>query len=99
MNFDEQIARIAAKLAKAGLTLGPRLDISEVEAFEDWHHVRLPEAYRQFLTRVGNRGAGPYGLEGLARWDLHMGSDTDCFSAPCVLEPEMNEPDIYATFL
>ena len=99
MNFDEQIARIAAKLARAKLTLGPRLDISEVEAFEHRHHVRLPEAYRQFLTRIGNRGAGPYGLEGLERWNLHMVDDVDCFSAPCILEPEMHDPEIYAEFL
>jgi len=35
----------------------PERDISH---FESSHHIRLPNDYRQFLTEVGNGGAGPF---------------------------------------
>ena len=47
--------------------LGPLLAESEAQAFERGEGVSLPEAYRAFLTRLGNGGAGPsYGLIPLA---------------------------------
>jgi hypothetical protein len=46
--------------------LGRTLSEAQLSAFESAHSVKLPEAYRCFLARVGNGGAGPfYGLEPL----------------------------------
>ncbi len=44
--------------------LNAPLPLEKVEAFEAKYKVKLPEAYVQFLTQMGNGGAGPYyGLE------------------------------------
>ncbi len=43
--------------------LRPCATEKEVKAFERKHKIELPEAYRTFLTQVGNGGAGPdYGI-------------------------------------
>jgi hypothetical protein len=43
--------------------LRPPATEDEVGAFEERHRVRLPDEYRDFLTGLGNGGAGPcYGL-------------------------------------
>ena len=70
--FDGQIERIVAKLENGGLSTGSRLDASEVEAFEKLWKVHFPEAYRQFLLRVGNGGAGPYTFLPLHKWSEHL---------------------------
>lgn len=50
--------------------LNPVLTANEVSTFEHEHDVRLPDDYRQFITRVGNGGAGPYyGLFALGEMD------------------------------
>jgi hypothetical protein len=41
-------------------TLNPPLGVDEIERFEQDAGVKLPEEYRNFLTRIGNGGAGPY---------------------------------------
>ena len=46
--------------------LGPPLSEAELVTFEAANQIRLPDAYRQFLSTVGHGGAGPfYGLEPL----------------------------------
>lgn len=48
--------------------VGPRLTESEIDTFEERHHIVLPDDYRSFLRDVGNGGAGPYyGLYSLER--------------------------------
>lgn len=43
-----------------GFRLNPVLSRSEVSAFERDHKIVLPPDYRQFVTEVGNGGAGPF---------------------------------------
>lgn len=53
--------------------LNPRLSEADAQAFEQDHHIVLPSDYRQFLTDIGNGGAGPfYGLFPLATMDDGM---------------------------
>ncbi|MDH6710643.1 hypothetical protein P3T27_007393 [Kitasatospora sp. MAA19] len=71
--MDDRIARIQAKLAALPPTekasLGPVLTEPQVSEFEDAHGVRLPEEFRQFVTRIGHGGYGPtYGLLPMKRW-------------------------------
>lgn len=40
--------------------LNPPVSAAEVVTFERVHRVELPAAYREFITAVGNGGAGPY---------------------------------------
>ncbi|MFD0686172.1 HEAT repeat domain-containing protein [Actinomadura fibrosa] len=72
-----RLERVAAKLAalrradgesgpRAVPALGPPLAAERVAAFERRNGVRLPGAYRAFLTMIGNGGPGPYqGLDAL----------------------------------
>ncbi|MFD0526190.1 SMI1/KNR4 family protein [Kitasatospora arboriphila] len=32
---------------------------TQISAFEEAHGIRLPEEFRQFLTRIGHGGYGP----------------------------------------
>jgi hypothetical protein len=43
-----------------GFVLNPPLCETDVQAFEHQHRISLPDDYRQFITRIGNGGAGPY---------------------------------------
>jgi hypothetical protein len=54
-----------------GYAINPPLSAEELTAFEAKHRIQLPGDYRQFLTRVGNGGAGPYyGLFKLGEMDF-----------------------------
>lgn len=49
--------------ASHNYVLNPPLPLCTVVDFEEQHSVRLPDDYRQFITEIGNGGAGPdYGL-------------------------------------
>jgi hypothetical protein len=43
-----------------GFQMNPVLSESEAAAFERDHKIVLPSDYRQFVTEVGNGGAGPF---------------------------------------
>jgi len=52
-----------------GYVLQPVLTEAEVTAFERANSIVLPAAYRDFLLKAGNGGAGPgYGLKPLEAW-------------------------------
>lgn len=52
-----------------GYVLQPPLSDEEVAQFERENRVALPAAYRDFLLKAGNGGAGPaYGLKPLEAW-------------------------------
>jgi hypothetical protein len=53
-----------------GFQMNAILSENEVVAFEQKHHVHLPADFREFLTTVGNGGAGPfYGIFPLGEMD------------------------------
>ena len=43
-----------------GFRMNPVLSATEVAAFERDHKILLPSEYRQFITELGNGGAGPF---------------------------------------
>lgn len=46
--------------------LNPPAKLSEVRKFEKEYNIKLPEGFVQYLTEVGNGGAGPfYGIYSL----------------------------------
>ena len=64
MESPGQILRTLERLKEASgeparFSLHPPLPEHEVVAFEEQHHIALPEDYRNFLCSVGNGGAGP----------------------------------------
>ncbi|GGV39423.1 hypothetical protein GCM10010182_74830 [Actinomadura cremea] len=63
--IEERLARAAAKLAALRADrdvppFGPPLTEDRVAAFERRNGIRLPDAYRRFVTAIGNGGPGPY---------------------------------------
>ena len=74
--------------------LGPPLSEVELAAFEATNRVRLPEAYRQFLSTVGNGGAGPfYGLSPLGTFGRDLSRRFPFTTATDIL-PELDQlPD------
>ncbi len=79
--MNDQIARIQTKLKqlqqadksyslfgaqKHRYKLNAAISPDGIRIFESRHKVKLPEGYVEFLTKIGNGGAGPfYGLEPL----------------------------------
>lgn len=51
---------------KHNYQLNPVIPLSEVQAYEQKHNIKLPSEYVFFVTQVGNGGAGPYyGIYGI----------------------------------
>lgn len=51
--------------------LNPVISLAKVRDFEQRHRIRLPQGYVDFLTQVGNGGAGPdYGIYSLEEVEL-----------------------------
>ncbi len=51
--------------------LAPVLPVSQVRDFEQRHNIKLPQGYFEFLTQVGNGGAGPdFGLYSLEQLEF-----------------------------
>lgn len=65
---DPELRRFGARRHR--YRLGPIAAEQDVACFEEVHGIRLPESYREFITAVGDGGAGPF--YGLFR---HDGSD------------------------
>lgn len=53
-NYEEVIKRIQKKTDALSIRMGNCLSEEEIAAFEDFHKILLPQAYRLFLKRVGN---------------------------------------------
>ena len=43
-----------------GFRMSPTLSNDEVIAFEGKHSIQLPKDFREFITLIGNGGAGPF---------------------------------------
>jgi hypothetical protein len=102
--LDEQLNRIAAQLKAQHLTFAERVPASTVAAFEAFHEVALPEAYRRFLLRFGQGGSGDRpagngpgpvgGLLRLQQWDALVGSE---FSSGALAQEFPVDPDVEYT--
>lgn len=65
--------------------LEPALNHTQVAEFETRWHVELPQEYRDFITKVGNGGAGPaYGMFSLSKAMSYRGMNlpADFLSSP-----------------
>ncbi len=75
-------------------TFNPVIPLSQVRDFESRHHIRLPQGYVDFLTQVGNGGAGPdYGIYSLERTELEAYYDHK--NAFCRYTEAKEQPDYY----
>lgn len=100
---ETQADRIKAKLEKAkrkdtGLAvfgasshnykMNGKLTRKQLEDWQMAHRITLPGAYAQFLTEVGNGGAGPfYGLYPIEEATSY--TESQALTAACVLSPGM----------
>ena len=98
--MNEQLERINTKLkelerldkgftlfgsSKHRYRLNPTLQLQTIRQFEQAHSVKLPREYVQFLTELGNGGAGPfYGLE---PFENVLFDDLDCKRPNSSLNP------------
>ncbi|MFF2885944.1 SMI1/KNR4 family protein [Paenibacillus sp. NPDC057967] len=67
-----------------------KLSAKELTDWEAKSGVTLPEPYKQFLTQVGNGGAGPYyGIYSLEKAASY--TETHALAATCILHPGMTK--------
>ena len=85
-----KINEIKEKLKKLDLKVNPSLSKEEMEFFEKYLHIKLPNEYKQFLTEIGNGGAGPcQGVLPLDKWN-------DAVDGPPLDEFYMESPEVGA---
>ena len=53
-DYKKVIARIQRKISELNIEMSECLTEEEIMSFEGRHNVKLPQAYRVFLQRVGN---------------------------------------------
>ena len=100
MSRKEQLNRIRKKLELAAQAdsmynvfgarahryqLNEPLSLAEVEQFEREHGITLPEDYVDFMTEIGNGGAGPY--YGIHPLGAKQSIDLDLIGQPSPLKP------------
>ncbi|MCG7408328.1 SMI1/KNR4 family protein [Paenibacillus sp. ACRRX] len=69
-----------------------KLTAKELADWQAKNQVALPEPYTQFLTNVGNGGAGPYyGIYSIGEATSHI--DSSVLATKCVLHPEMTKEE------
>jgi len=106
MSKEDQFYRIRRKLEQAAKAdpaynvfgarahqykLNEPLSLTEVERFEREHGITLPEPYVDFVTEVGNGGAGPY--YGIHPLGAKQAIDLDLIGHPSPLNPR-NKHDV-----
>ncbi|GBF75082.1 hypothetical protein PA598K_03464 [Paenibacillus sp. 598K] len=100
---ETQLNRIATKLEKAmrkdtelavfgasthNYQVNEKLTAKELADWQATYQIKLPEPYAQFLTEVGDGGAGPfYGLYSLEKATSY--TESDALTATCMLYPGM----------
>ena len=102
---DDQIQRIQQKLPLAKqmdsdealfgadshhYQLNPPLDMAQIAQWQRRTGVQLPQEYVQFMTQLGNGGAGPY--YGIERFE-DSENRYDAVALPCVLSPTMSNDE------
>ncbi|GAA4875949.1 hypothetical protein GCM10023310_64570 [Paenibacillus vulneris] len=69
-----------------------KLTAKELEDWQAANRVTLPKPYAQFLTKVGNGGAGPYyGMYPIEKAASY--TDSNALAAKCVLHPGMTKEE------
>ncbi len=112
MPYQDQLARIKTKLQQAKekdhefevfgadshqYDLGKPVNLEEVIRFEEHYNVDLPEAYKTFITKLGNGGSGDYGGAGPYYGIFELGDfgymepNSKYMSAPCVIDSSITE--------
>ncbi len=94
----EQARRMDPKLELFGVSdhqyrLGSPVDLSFVLSIEEEYHFRFPEDYVQFITEVGDGGAGPgYGLYAFGFYQTEPKSSRDAKIRDSYLRGLSREP-------